>query len=454
MKYLVIFSLILVLATPLLAEEAFFKDVPEGHWATAAVYQLVKMGVTKGYPDGTFRGKKDISRYEIAVFLAKFANYFNKRGTVDTKLIEELRAETALLKYKRDEIAKQETVKGEFMARGRASSIAPRGAKLDYRLKLSLLKKFSEDSTLRFRLDTVDAGYNTSSARDFATRLIDIESRFKLGGWNYKVNLGPGVVVHTEDNDFFPSENYTIYIRPKTAVTASKQINKMNVAASYVTRQVETSGKIGVHELTSNIKYKYGQLAVNFRPRYMFIVDGQHDYLAEAGMNYMFNKHLILYTLLGVGDFQAGNSGMYLKVIKKVLDPWGTGTNFVFRFDKIGTKYRTDPIDKYEFVYLNNFDRLILDGTADLGVKIDQKINKELSAQWKCDYVTDSGFNYGAAYPETYFLWQLTLNYQLATGIGFNTFYKSYNVPSGVAQFSQTVPTVSEIFGCGLNYAF
>jgi len=178
MKYLVIFSLILVLATPLLAEEAFFKDVPEGHWATAAVYQLVKMGVTKGYPDGTFRGKKDISRYEIAVFLAKFANYFNKRGTVDTKLIEELRAETALLKYKRDEIAKQETVKGEFMARGRASSIAPRGAKLDYRLKLSLLKKFSEDSTLRFRLDTVDAGYNTSSARDFATRLIDIESRF------------------------------------------------------------------------------------------------------------------------------------------------------------------------------------------------------------------------------------------------------------------------------------
>jgi hypothetical protein len=200
------------------------------------------------------------------------------------------------------------------------------------------------------------------------------------------------------------------------------------------------------------MKYKFGQLAVSFQPRYLWQVDGPRDVLAEVGANYYWNKNYISYLLLSAGDFSAGRSGLYLKLIQKIFDPWRTGTNIVIRFDKIGSLYRHDVLDEYEFCYLNNFDRLILDGTVDLGLKIDQKINNDLSARWKADYVTTGNYQYGAAYPETYFIWQLDLAYQLTKNIAADAFYRSYNVPSGIAQFSDPVPVVSEIIGLSLKY--
>ena len=451
MKYFIIFSLIICFSSAAVAEN-YFQDVPEGHWAAGAVYELVKMGVTKGYPDGTFRGKRQISRYEIATFLSKLARSFNRRQGMDEKLIEELKTEIALIKYKREKAAKETQFSGIIESHGRASPTTPRGGRADYRLKLNLLKNFDEKTSLKIGLDTVDAGFNTDSDRNLATKLIDIESRFKLAGFNFKVNLGPGVVPHMDD--FFPSENNTIYIRPKTAVKASTKIGKMDFSASYVTRQMETSGRIGVHELTSKLKYKFGDLAVYFQPRYLFKLDGPADTLAEVGMNFILEKNWITYLLLSAGDFQAGRSGMYLKVIEKINDPWKTGTNIVVRFDKVGSKYRRDDLDEYEFVYLNNFDRLILDGTMDVGLKIQQKLSDGYSLEWKGDYVTTGGYKYGEEYPETYFLWQIDFSYKFSPKIGINAYYRSYNVPSGIAQFSDAVPKISEIIGIGLKCRF
>lgn len=451
MKYFIIFSLIFLLAHGVWAQD-FFQDVPEGHWATEAVYELVKMGVTKGYPDGTFRGKKDISRYEIASFLSKLVRSFNRRWGIDEKLIEELKAEVALIKYKRDRAAEETQFSGEIESRHRISTIAPRGGKADYRLKLNLIKKLDEKTSLKIGLDTVDAGFYTDSSRPFATKLIDIESKFVLGGLNYKVNLGPGVVVHTDD--FFPSENNTIYIRPKTAVKASSTIGKMDLSASYVTRQVETSGKIGVHELTGKIGYRFKNLTLSFRPRYLFMLDGPSDILAEAGIDFKPDNSWETNLLLAAGAFQEGSSGMYLKLIERIKDPLKTGTNITLRFDKVGSKYRRDDLDEYEFVYLNNFDRLILDGMVNVGLKIDQILMDKLSMEWKGDYVTTGDYKYGKDYPETYLLWQLGLFYDFSSEIGVNAFYRSYNVPSGIAQFSDLVPKNSEILGVGLKIGF
>jgi len=103
---------------------------------------------------------------------------------------------------------------------------------------------------------------------------------------------------------------------------------------------------------------------------------------------------------------------------------------------------------------LNNFSRLILDGTVDLGVKLKQRVNDKLTLEWKSDYVTTGALEYGAAYPETYFIWQLGLDYSLAKNITANIFYRSYNVPSGIAQFSDLVPAVSEVIGLGIRCSF
>lgn len=455
MKYLATFSLIFLILSSILGHLSFadeyLRDVPEGHWANDAVYALVKMGVTKGYPDGTFRGQKYLTRFEIASFLSKLARSFDLTGGIDEKLIEELKSETSLIKYQREKETKETRVAGEFLARARGSTFPTHSGALDYRLKLSLTRNF-DDSSFKVNLDTVDTGFNLGSTRSLTTKLLDIEGKFKLWGLDFKACAGPGTITHTDK--FFYSDNYMIYIRPKTSLTASTDMEKLSLSASYVTRCVATSGLIGVHELTGVAKYKYGDLALFVQPRYVYKIDGPRDILADFGVNYIFPANCLTQLFLSIGDFQAQTSGMYLKVTEKITDPWQKGTTITLRFDKIGSQYRVDNLDKYEFVYLNNFDRLVLDGTVDLGLKIEQKIGDRLAVEGMSDYVLTGDYKYGADYPGTYWLWQLAMSYNVYANATALLFYKSYNVPSGLAQFSDPVPAVSEIIGLGLKYAF
>ncbi|MBZ9714106.1 S-layer homology domain-containing protein [Deinococcus multiflagellatus] len=46
-------------------------DVPAGHWAKDAIDRLVSTGIILGYPDGTFRGTQNLTRYEAAVIIAR-----------------------------------------------------------------------------------------------------------------------------------------------------------------------------------------------------------------------------------------------------------------------------------------------------------------------------------------------------------------------------------------------
>jgi hypothetical protein len=48
-----------------------FSDVPAGHWAYNSVTKLANEGVIEGYGDGTFRGNRNITRYEMAQMIAR-----------------------------------------------------------------------------------------------------------------------------------------------------------------------------------------------------------------------------------------------------------------------------------------------------------------------------------------------------------------------------------------------
>lgn len=48
-----------------------FTDVSADDWAYQAVASLSDEGVIDGYPDGTFRGDKHVTRYEIAQIVAR-----------------------------------------------------------------------------------------------------------------------------------------------------------------------------------------------------------------------------------------------------------------------------------------------------------------------------------------------------------------------------------------------
>ena len=58
-------------ATPTFAAANPFSDVPAGHWAYGAVATLAQEGIIEGYGDGTYRGDRLITRYEMAQMIAK-----------------------------------------------------------------------------------------------------------------------------------------------------------------------------------------------------------------------------------------------------------------------------------------------------------------------------------------------------------------------------------------------
>ena len=72
-----------------------FSDVPRDHWAYDAVTQLAADGVVEGYGDGTYRGDRNITRYEMAQMTAKAMAKSGNVPVSDKALIDRLAAEFA-----------------------------------------------------------------------------------------------------------------------------------------------------------------------------------------------------------------------------------------------------------------------------------------------------------------------------------------------------------------------
>ncbi|MDF2632605.1 MAG: S-layer y domain protein [Caproiciproducens sp.] len=77
------------------AAEAPFSDVPANHWSYNAVTNLSKGGLIEGYSDGTFRGQKNVSRYEMAILIARIMTKLDKADADQKAIIGKLAKEFA-----------------------------------------------------------------------------------------------------------------------------------------------------------------------------------------------------------------------------------------------------------------------------------------------------------------------------------------------------------------------
>ncbi|MFD1138828.1 S-layer homology domain-containing protein [Paenibacillus urinalis] len=68
---------------PVSAANSKFRDVPSTHWANQSIYSAVEKGYFKGYSDGTFRPKANITRAEFAALIARVADYETVQSTDD-----------------------------------------------------------------------------------------------------------------------------------------------------------------------------------------------------------------------------------------------------------------------------------------------------------------------------------------------------------------------------------
>jgi hypothetical protein len=66
---------------------AQMRDVPPGHWAYQSIEQLVQLGILEGYPDGTFRPNRTITRAEFAQAIARaYRNIDERLRALDRRL--------------------------------------------------------------------------------------------------------------------------------------------------------------------------------------------------------------------------------------------------------------------------------------------------------------------------------------------------------------------------------
>lgn len=94
-KSIVVFAMIYVLGNVGTAFAAAnpFVDVPAKHWAYDSIAKLAKVGIITGYGDGTFRGDRTITRYEMAAIVAKAMANQDKANAEQKAEIDKLQAE-------------------------------------------------------------------------------------------------------------------------------------------------------------------------------------------------------------------------------------------------------------------------------------------------------------------------------------------------------------------------
>jgi hypothetical protein len=94
---------------------AQMRDVPPGHWAYQSIEQLVQLGILEGYPDGTFRPNRTMTRAEFAQAIARAYRSIDERlralerriQTIDTPVPGQQPADPAQLRNQLNELRTQ-----------------------------------------------------------------------------------------------------------------------------------------------------------------------------------------------------------------------------------------------------------------------------------------------------------------------------------------------------------
>lgn len=102
-KLILVFAVLIAMFWALPALASTFSDVPTDHWAYEAIDYLQSQGLVEGYPDGTFKGQRPFTRYEMAMVVARIYNKLEEmvkkapQGGVDQAKFDELVAQVQKL---------------------------------------------------------------------------------------------------------------------------------------------------------------------------------------------------------------------------------------------------------------------------------------------------------------------------------------------------------------------
>ena len=169
-----------------------FSDVSTSDWAYQAVSDLSDQGIVEGYPDGTFKGQTNITRYEMAQIIARLMakeDQYNaeQRATID-KLAGEYADELDSLGVRVSNLEKKVgNISWSGDARMRYRSLDNGSDESwDGRLRINMKGQVNEKTTVNARLSTDNVNFKDSDDADVGMEVLNVNHDF--GAWD--VTLG------------------------------------------------------------------------------------------------------------------------------------------------------------------------------------------------------------------------------------------------------------------------
>ena len=185
-----------------------FSDVPRDHWAYDAVTQLAADGVVEGYGDGTFRGDRNITRYEMAQMVAK-AMAKGDMSASDRALVDRLAAEFAdelnnlgvrVSNLERNADMVKWNGKVQYTYESKRTEGQPKENSNELLFRLEPKAEINDHWHAIARLDaTIDPGKD-SEAEDGDSK-VTLKRAYVQGDYtNFQVRLGKMALVSTEND--------------------------------------------------------------------------------------------------------------------------------------------------------------------------------------------------------------------------------------------------------------
>lgn len=197
-----------------------FSDISSSNWAYQAVVNLAEAGIIDGYPDGTFRGTHNLTRYEMAQMVGKALAHEGavnaEQRAVINRLSDEFSDELVTLGVRvsaLEEKVGNVKLTGDMRLRVRGSKeegFVKKNQKslFDYRARIQMQAKVNENMIITARLRSGAVGdheFGDASVSDIAfdrmNAVQQLGGKMNVTAGRYGVVIGEGLIYNDEPFD-------------------------------------------------------------------------------------------------------------------------------------------------------------------------------------------------------------------------------------------------------------
>ena len=272
-----------------------FSDVTPDSWAYQAVSQLANAGIVNGYPDGTFKGQNNITRYEMAQMVAKAMANQDRANAEQQAMINRLADEFSNeLNNLGVRVARLEdrvgNVKVTGDARLRYKDAEHAKSKFDARARVQFNAKVNDrtDAVVRLTSGNFELGNSTTEGNANAT--IDrayvnhkFGERVSLKAGRFGQVVGGGLAFDgTFDGAQFNAGNDKVNAQVAYGYMVSGDATGLTKEENVTDLIVNVNGKVGKHAMVGGFYDRINQ-DDDVRNVYGFNADANFDKIWVGG---------------------------------------------------------------------------------------------------------------------------------------------------------------------------